>query len=68
MNRRSFLATLVIPLQAQLIRKLQTGFVFTEGPVFNQHGDLYFSDVGEERIYCLANGHRRVVRNSSKRC
>ncbi len=46
-------------------RKLKGGFVFTEGPVCNKQGDLYFSDVGEERIYCLSGGNLRVVRNSS---
>ncbi len=46
-------------------RKLHGGFVFTEGPVCNERGDLYFSDVGEERIYCLSGGSLRVVRNSS---
>ncbi len=65
MKRRSFLATFAMPLQAQSIRRLQTGFVFTEGPTFNKQGDLYFSDVGEERIYCLSKGQIRVVRNSS---
>lgn len=65
MKRRSFLATLALPLHAQSILKLQTGFVFIEGPAFNKQGDLYFSDVGEERIYCLERGQLRVVRNSS---
>lgn len=65
MKRRSFLATIAIPLYSQSVRKLQTGFVFTEGPAFNKQGDCYFSDVGEERIYCLSKGQIRVVRNSS---
>ena len=47
------------------VRKLRDGFVFTEGPVCSHRGDLYFSDVGEERIYCLSGPRLRVVRNSS---
>ncbi|HNY40776.1 MAG TPA: SMP-30/gluconolactonase/LRE family protein, partial [Bryobacteraceae bacterium] len=47
------------------VRKLAGGFIFTEGPVCNAQGDLYFSDVGAERIYCLSKGVLRVVRNSS---
>lgn len=47
------------------VRKVRGGFTFTDGPVCDRRGDLYFSDVGEERIYCLSKGTLRVVRNSS---
>ncbi len=52
-------------LHQPYVRKLRGGFTFTEGPVCDQRGDLYFSDVGEERIYCLSKDSLRVVRNSS---
>lgn len=47
------------------VKLLRGGFVSTEGPVCTSRGDLYFSDVGAERIYCLSGESLRVVRNSS---
>jgi gluconolactonase len=52
-------------LHQPLVRKVRGGFTFTEGPVCDRRGDLYFSDVGEERIYCLSKDSLHVVRNSS---
>jgi gluconolactonase len=69
MTRRSIVSVFVASLGAQTappaLRKVRSGFVFTDGPVCDRKGNLYFSDVGEERIYCLSQNQLRVVRNSS---
>jgi len=63
MTRRRLLAAL---MSLREPRRLCGGFVFTEGPACAANGDLYFSDVGAERIYCRSqDGVLRVVRNSS---
>ncbi len=62
MTRRAILGLVGARLWGE---KLRGGFVFTEGPAIDRRGDLYFCDVGEERIYCLSKGSLRVVRNSS---
>jgi gluconolactonase len=33
------------------VTKVQTGFVFTEGPAVNATGELFFSDTRDEKIY-----------------
>lgn len=77
MHRRTFLASVAAPLCAQdrerslriavqpKARTLRKGFVFTEGPVCTKNGDLYFTDVGEERIYRFSNGSVQVIREKS---
>jgi gluconolactonase len=49
-----------LPIQAQALNenpvKILDGFQFTEGPVVDQNGDLYFSDVRAQKIYKYSNG------------
>jgi gluconolactonase len=48
--------------------KLHTGFKFTEGPAADRAGNLYFSDVPNERIYKIdANGALSVFREKTNR-
>src|SRR5262249_57426934 len=45
------------------IQKLHTGFAFTEGPAADGQGNLYFSDIPNERIHKLtADGKLTVFR------
>jgi gluconolactonase len=48
------------------IVKVQGGFAFTEGPAWDGHGTLYFSDIPNERIHKLdASGKVLVFREKS---
>src|SRR5208283_2515293 len=50
------------------IVKLHTGFKFTEGPAADQDGNLYFSDIPNERIHKVdAKGQLSVFREKSNR-
>ena len=42
------------------ITKVRGGFQFTEGPAWDHHGTLYFSDIPANRIYQLKNGEVSV--------
>ena len=48
------------------ISKLHSGFKFTEGPAADQEGNLYFSDIPNERIHKLnSKGELSVFREKS---
>jgi gluconolactonase len=48
------------------IVKLHTGFKFTEGPAADRHGNVYFSDIPNERIHKVdADGKLSVFREKS---
>jgi gluconolactonase len=50
------------------ITKLHTGFKFTEGPAADKNGNLYFSDIPNERIHKVdAKGELSVFREKSNR-
>lgn len=71
MTRRRILKTIfaapsfLLAQRPSQVQKVHGGFHSTDGPICNKNGDLYFSDVAEERIYCLSKGELRVIRNSS---
>ena len=48
------LADLFEGLEPELV---QTGFLFTEGPVWHADGYLLFSDIPADTIYCVAEDH-----------
>src|SRR5205809_7083005 len=48
------------------ISKLHTGFKFTEGPAADNEGNLFFSDIPNERIHKLnSKGELSVFREKS---
>jgi gluconolactonase len=48
------------------IKKVQTGFKFTEGPIGDAHGNVYFSDIPNEKIHKIdADGKPSVFREKS---
>lgn len=50
-------------------KKLVEGFTFTEGPAADRHGNLYFTDVPENRIHRLdARGSLSTIWSDSQRC
>jgi gluconolactonase len=50
------------------IVKLHTGFKFTEGPASDRRGNVYFSDIPNERIHKIdADGKLSVFREKSNR-
>ncbi len=50
------------------ITKLHTGFKFTEGPAADRNGNVYFSDIPNERIHKVdAEGKLSVFREKSNR-
>jgi gluconolactonase len=52
---------------AGAIVKLHTGFKFTEGPAADHYGNVYFSDIPNERIHKVdADGKLSVFREKSK--
>lgn len=42
------------------VRKVEGKFQFTEGPAWDGHGTLYFSDIPANRIYQLDTGTNRI--------
>jgi gluconolactonase len=50
------------------ITKLHTGFAFTEGPAADRNGNVYFSDIPNQRIHKVdAGGKLSVFREKSNR-
>jgi gluconolactonase len=50
------------------VKKLHTGFKFTEGPAADQNGNVYFSDIPNERIHKVdPDGKLSVFREKSNR-
>jgi gluconolactonase len=50
------------------IIKLHTGFIFTEGPAPDRHGNVYFSDIPNERIHKVdKDGTLSIFREKSNR-
>lgn len=50
------------------IVKLHTGFKFTEGPAADRDGNVYFSDIPNERIHKIdADGKLSILREKSNR-
>jgi gluconolactonase len=48
------------------VKKAHTGFKFTEGPAADAHGDVYFSDIPNERIHKIdVTGQLSVFRETS---
>jgi gluconolactonase len=48
------------------IKKLHTGFMFTEGPAVDAHGNVFFSDIPNERIHKIdTDGKLSVFREKS---
>jgi gluconolactonase len=48
------------------VKKLHTGFAFTEGPAADKDGNLYFSDIPNEKIHKVdLNGKLSVFREKS---
>ncbi len=48
------------------IKKVQTGFKFTEGPIGDANGNVYFSDIPNEKIHKIdAKGDLSVFREKS---
>lgn len=48
------------------IVKLHTGFKFTEGPATDRHGNVYFSDIPNQRIHKVdADGNLSIFRENS---
>lgn len=51
------------------VKKVQTGFSFTEGPAPDGAGNLYFTDIPKNRIHCLSpSGELSVFLENSQRC
>lgn len=51
------------------VKRLQTGFEFTEGPTVDSSGNLYFTDIPTNRIHKLdASGHLSVFVEPSGHC
>ena len=48
-----------------VMEKLAGGFQFTEGPTLSKNGDIYFSDIPNNRIHIWTNGELRVFRENS---
>lgn len=42
------------------VKKVQSGFIFTEGPAANDEGDVYFTDVRGSRIYKWSHKHGSI--------
>lgn len=50
------------------LREVRGGFAFTEGPVADAQGNLYFTDLGNSRIHHLSlNGELSLVRENTNR-
>jgi len=56
----------ILPPNA-LVQRLATGYIFTEGPVYDGNGNLFFTDVQRSQIirYDDATGTTEVVDGSS---
>src|SRR3954470_15431286 len=51
------------------VRKMHTGFAFTEGPAADGDGNLYFSDIPNNRIHKVdAAGRLSTVLENSQGC
>ena len=51
---------LVSPGRGELVT-IQAGFKFTEGPAVDRHGNVYFTDQPDDRIYRWDAGTRKVT-------
>ena len=49
------------------VRKVVSGFGFTEGPVFSRRGYLLFSDIPNNRIHKWERGQLTTVRENSNK-
>lgn len=59
----------IFPTEKVVFEKVATGFRFTEGPAADAKGDVYFTDIPNERIHKLdaASGKVSVFREKSGR-
>lgn len=48
------------------VEKVQGGFSFTEGPAWDGNGNLYFTDIPENRIHKLSDGKITIFTDTSR--